>query len=259
MLADLELIVQMQRLDLRANELRKEIALLPKQIVEIEKALVAHSRKLDADRALLSGNLKERKQKDLDIQTQQAKMAKLRDQMTAAKTNEQYKAFQNEIEYCETEIKKHETRVLELMELSEPLAINVKAAEAALAQEKVVVDRQKAEALKRTAVDQQALDEIMVERQGLSGGVTKPTLATFERLSKKFNGNAISDATKGRCNACHLEVRPQLFQDLRRGEKMFRCENCGRILHYNPPMAVDPETGAAVPVFNAAGSRVDMS
>jgi len=120
MLPDLELIVKMQGLDLRANELRKEIALLPKQIAEIEKALVAHSRKLEADRASLASNLKERKLKDLEIQSQQAKMAKLKDQMTSAKTNEQFRAFQNEIEFCEKEIRKHEDRVVELLEASGP-------------------------------------------------------------------------------------------------------------------------------------------
>ena len=258
MLADLDLIVKMQGLDIRANELRKEIALLPKQVAEIEKALVAHSRKLDADWALLASNQKERKLKDLEIQTQQAKMAKLKDQMTAAKTNEQFRAFQNEIEYCETEIRKHEDRIVELLEMSEPMAVNVKAAEAALAQEKLVVDRQKAELRDRVAVDQKALDQITVERLAVSAEVAKAILNTFERLSKKYSGNVISDATKGRCTCCHLELRPQLFQDLRKRDRLFVCENCGRILHYNPPIAVDAEAGGPV-TYNASGARVDMS
>src|SRR5262249_48248747 len=148
--------------------------------------------------------------KDLDIQTQNAKISKLRDQMTSAKTNEQYRAFQNEIEFCEKEIRKAEDRIVELMEQSEPLTVNVKAAEGALAQEKSVVEGQKTIARERTAVDQKALDEITTERQGLAVNVSKPILNTFERLSKKFNGNAISDGTKGRCSACHLEIRPQL-------------------------------------------------
>ena len=258
MLADLELIVKMQGLDLRANQLRKDIALLPKQIAEIEKTLLAHAKKLEADRAVLSSNQKERKLKELDVQAQQAKIAKLRDQMAAAKTNEHYKAFENEIAFCENEIRKNEDRLVELLEQSEPLAVNVKAAEGALAKEKAVVDRQKIAAQERTATDQKALDEIMAERQALAGGVSKPILNTFERLSKKYNGNAISDATKGRCTSCHLEIRPQLFQDLRRGDKMFVCENCGRVLYYNPPMAVDAEAGGPV-TYTSAGARVDMS
>jgi len=53
--------------------------------------------------------------------------------MLAAKNNDQYKAFQNEIEFCESEVRKHEDRILELMGESEPLDKNVKTAEKALA------------------------------------------------------------------------------------------------------------------------------
>lgn len=259
MVADLELILQMQALDLRAAALRKEIALLPKQIAEIEKALISHSRKLDADRALLAGNQKERRQADLEIQTQKSAMAKLRDQMTSAKTNEQFRAFQNEIDFCENAIKKHEERIIVLMEQGEPLEINVRAAEAALAQEKAVVDAQKTQARERTAADQKALAEITAERLELAAKVSKPVLAVFERLSKRFIGSAITDATKGRCTSCHLELRPQLFQDLRKGGKLFVCENCGRILLYNPPVAFDQEGGGGPVPFNTSGTRVDMS
>ena len=63
--------------------------------------------------------------------------------MLEAKTNEVYRAFQNEIAYCETEIRKAEDRILELMGESEPLERNVKAAEQALAVERAQVEREK--------------------------------------------------------------------------------------------------------------------
>ena len=46
--------------------------------------------------------------------------------MLQAKTNEQYRAFQNEIGYCETEIRKSEDRILDLMGEAEPLEKNAK-------------------------------------------------------------------------------------------------------------------------------------
>ena len=55
--------------------------------------------------------------------------------MLEAKTNEIYRAFQNEIEFCQKEIRKPEDRILELMGESEPLEKNVKTAEAALKRE----------------------------------------------------------------------------------------------------------------------------
>jgi predicted nucleic acid-binding Zn-ribbon protein len=33
---------------------------------------------------------------------------------------------------------------------------------------------------------------------------------------------------------CQMSLRPQFFQDLRKGDKIMYCESCGRILTYNP-------------------------
>src|ERR1700678_2619050 len=158
MYPDTHLVIQLQSLDQRAATLEKEVAALPKHIAVIEKALDTHLRKLEADRAALVANQKERKKMEGEIQAHEGKISKLREQMLGAKTNEQYKAFQHEIEYIEKEIRKAEDRILELMGESEPLDANVKKAEVSLKQEKVVVEEEKGRARKRTAENQGFLE-----------------------------------------------------------------------------------------------------
>src|SRR5579862_5284528 len=126
---DTHLVTQLQTLDQRIAALEKEVATLPKHIAQIEKTLEAHLRRLEADRAALTANQKDRKKLEGDIQLHEQKISKLKDQMLGAKTNEQYRAFQHEIEYVEQEIRKAEDRILELMGESEPLDANVKKAE----------------------------------------------------------------------------------------------------------------------------------
>src|SRR5438477_2290991 len=116
---DTHLVIQLQSLDQKITALEKEVAALPRHIATIEKTLESHLRKLEADKAALTANQKDRKKLEGDIQVQQQKISKLRDQMLGAKNNEQYKAFQNEIAYAETEIRKAEDRILELMTESE--------------------------------------------------------------------------------------------------------------------------------------------
>ena len=96
-------------------ELEKEVAALPKHIAVIEKTLESHQRRLEADRAALTANQKDRKKLEGDVQMNEQKISKLRDQMLGAKTNEQYRAFQHEITFCEDSIRKAEDRILDLM------------------------------------------------------------------------------------------------------------------------------------------------
>ncbi len=235
MLPDLKLAVRLQDIDNRAAEVTREISSLPKHIAEIEKKLESHERKLEADRAALTANQKDRKRLEGDIQVQQQKISKLKDQTLGAKTNDQYRAFQHEIEFCEKEIRGAEDRILELMGESEPLERNVKAAEVALKQEKAQVEGEKRQARERTAGDQRELDQLKAERKSIAAQITPNVLSAYERVRKLRHGVAIAEAVDGRCSQCHMAIRLQFFQDLKRGEQVMHCESCSRILYYNPP------------------------
>ncbi len=235
--------MRLQDLDSRATELTREIAALPKHIAEIEKKLTGGERKLEADRAALLANQRERKKSEGDIQVNEQKISKLKDQMLSAKNNEQYRAFQTEIEFCEKEIGKYEDRILELMAAAEPLDRNVKSAEISLKEEKKQVDAEKAQARDRTATDQKALQQLHAERKELTGAIPPAVLANYDRIRKSRGGVAIAEALDGRCSKCHISLRPQFLQELKRGEKIMTCDSCQRILFFNAPQSFEEAAG----------------
>ncbi len=241
----LALAVPLQSLDRQAASLEHEIATLPKQIAEIEKKLESHRRRLEVDRAALTANQRDRKKLEGDIQVQEQKISKLKDQTLQAKTNEQYRAFQNEISWCEGEIRKSEDKILELMESSEPLEKNVKTAEQELARESELVAKEKNRAQEKTAADKKALAAVMAERDAIREKMSAKLYADYERIRKKTKGTVVAEAVDGRCDACMITLRPQFLQELKLGEKIMYCESCGRILMYNPPVAFENDIGPA--------------
>lgn len=236
---DTHLVIQLQSLDQQITALDKEVATLPKHIATIERTLESHVRKLDADRAALAANQKDRKKLEGDIQVHEQKISKLRDQMLQAKTNEQYRAFQHEIEFVEKEVRKAEDRILDLMSESEPLEINVKKAETALKEEKHSVETEKTRARERTAADQAQLIQLRTERALAVERLPRVTVITYERIRKKWSGAVIAHASDGRCSACQIVLRPQYMQDLKRGEELMLCESCGRFLYYDRPVSFE--------------------
>jgi uncharacterized protein len=235
MLPDIKLAIRLQNLDDRAAVLTKEISALPRHLAEVEQKLESHRRRLDADHAALASNQKERKRLEGEIQAQDPKISRLKNQMEAVKNNEQYRAFQHEIEFCQQEIRRFEDRILELMSESEPLEKNVKEAEAALAVEKRQVEAEKKQVEERTGEDRKELDALRKERAGIMAQMTPRVAAEYERIRKARAGVAIAEALNGRCSKCNISLRPQFLQELRRGDTIMICESCKRILYLNPP------------------------
>ena len=244
MTGEQEQITRLQSLDLKIAELEREVATLPKHIAQIEKALDSHLRRLEADRAALAANQKERKNLEDEAKVETQKISKLKDQMLGAKTNEQYRAFQHEITFCEQAIRKAEDRILDLMSEAEPLNANVQKAEADLKEEKQQVEGEKARARERTAADQKQLDQLQAERKNVAAHLKPSAYAAYQRIRKKWHGSVVAEATEGRCSACQIVLRPQFFQDLRHSEDLMFCESCGRILLYNPPVSFEHDLAA---------------
>ena len=249
MLSDLKLVIRLQEIDNRLADLAREIAALPKHVAEIEKKLLSHERKLEADRAALAANQKERKKCEGEIQIQEQKISKLKDQAQEAKTNEVHRAFQNEIAFCQKEVRKFEDRILEMMGESEPLEKNVEAAEAALKTEKEQVETEKQQVRARTAADEASAREFRKERAAIVAAITPATYQRYERARKARRGIGVVEAVDGRCTGCNLAMRLQFYQDVKKGDQVLSCECCQRILYYNPPAPIEdvPAEAPAVP------------
>jgi uncharacterized protein len=236
---DLSTLLKIQDLDLKTAELENAIAMLPKRIAEIEKQLDAHRKRLELDRTALAANQKERRRLEDEIKVQDQKISKLKDQTLSAKTNDQYKAFQHEIEFCQKEIRKHEDRILELMSASEPLDQNVKKAEVALAAETKQVEAEKKAAREKTLANQQLVAAMRQERVQAAATARKDYFANYERIRKR-GAIAVAEAVDGTCSVCHMVIRPAVLQQLRQSaEELIFCESCKRILFYNPPVDVE--------------------
>lgn len=247
MAPEVRLVVRLQELDHRIEELRREIVALPKHLAALEKTLDGHIRKLEADRAALAANQRDRRQLELEVQNQEQKLARLKDQSMQARTNEQLWAFQHEIQYVESQIRKLEDRILDLMAESERLEQSVKASETALADERRQVEQEQQRVRERTAQDQQALEQLKGERKQVAETLPKQLYAAYERIRSKRKGVAVAEVVDGRCTACHLVLRLQFYQDLRRGEGVMFCESCGRILYYNPPESLEELSSETAP------------
>ena len=71
-------------------------------------------------------------------------------------------------------------------------------------------------------------------RKNLAGQMPRRLFSTYDRMSRLGRGQALAEISRsGICVACRVRVRPKIFSDVRKGDQLVTCENCGRILYYD--------------------------
>jgi uncharacterized protein len=238
--ADLERLIELEKVDREAARLIDEVAGLPKRVAAIEEKLAQHKAAVEKAKAQIKGNETSRRQFEVDIKGFQEKIVKYRSQSSSVKTNDEYRALMHEVEFAEKQISGCEDKILELMLGMESDEKALKVAEAELKTESADVEKEKAEARVRTAEDEKLLAGLKEKRAGLRTGVNDSALAHYDRVMRQRK-SAIAEAREQKCMACFVMLRPQIWQEIRTNEQVITCNSCGRILYFDPASEVAPE------------------
>ena len=226
-------LLELQRLDLTIATLRVHLESLPKRLRDADAQLhVARGAVATAKEALTQA-LGRRKKLELDAEQWKERAKKYRSQSSSVKTNEAYKALQQEIAGAEAEASRIEDQVLEQMMAIEEIERRVKHAEANLREAEGVVAKEKKEIEAQYHDEKKKSAAAAAEREEIATKVSEEVLDLYSRIAKKHPGSAMAEARDGQCRACGLRVLPHILQLLTSDtdEELFRCESCGRILY----------------------------
>jgi len=112
------------------------------------------------------------------------------------------------------------------------------------AEASLTTDQKSIDAEKRALVVEQEelkgrLERLGAERATLVAAIDPHMLALFELVSRRRHGVAVAEARDGICTICHVRLRPQVFNTIRRNEEILQCDTCQRILYFVPQPVPD--------------------
>ena len=226
-----------------AERLRRQMADVPAAQAALDERLTALTAAVAAVKERIATSQTARRDIEKDLAAVQGRLSKYKDQLMEVKTNKEYHAMQTEIGAAEQLVRSQEDRLLDRMEEAETLAAELKSAENALKTGQADVAKERARLDAERGTSEAELNKTTGERATLAASISAPALALFEHVAKHRKGLAMSEARDGHCMQCHVRLRPQVYNDLRRNERLIQCESCSRILYYIAP----PATAAASP------------
>jgi uncharacterized protein len=231
---DLEHLLELQELDLAADRARRRLGEMPAAQAAIETRVAERRAAVDGVKQRIAACQAARRDVDRDLAAVQGRLSKFKNQLMEVKTNKEYQAMQKEITVAEEEVSAQETRMLERMEEADTLAAELKAAEAALKSELAQAATEKRQLDEERVAIEAELQKTTEARAGTSAQLSRDALMIFERVAHGRKGIAMAEAREGLCTVCHVRLRPQVFNEVRRNDSLIQCDSCTRILYFVP-------------------------
>jgi predicted nucleic acid-binding Zn-ribbon protein len=232
--ADLQHLIALQRLDSAAQDAQRRLAEEPERLRGLDARLETARQHVANAKERFAENQNARRAIEKDVAVHQGRLSKFRDQLMAVKTNIEYQAMQKEIGFAQAEVKGLEDRILERMLEADELAAAVKKAEAALASEQKLVDAERRTLAAELSELKTLFERVTKERTDVIGSLNPQAFATFDLVAKRRNGVALAEARDCICTICHVRLRPQVFNNVRKNDQIIQCDSCQRILYFIP-------------------------
>ncbi len=234
MLADIETLLVIQDRDKKIIALQRELSNLPKLAERARLRLNSDLAAVDKIKAEKQANDVAIKNLELDVQTRQETIRKLRHQQYETKKNEEFRAINHEVERYQADVKKLEDQELELMETAEEIKARLEESEANLAKTQEIVNHEVAQLSDRKKNDEAAVADLEKEKAEHIGKVEDDSLLLhYERVLAKKADAAVVPLENGQCKGCHMKVTSATVIKAKADKEVAMCENCGRILYFS--------------------------
>jgi predicted nucleic acid-binding Zn-ribbon protein len=232
LLPELSRLVDLHELDKEIFELTLNLDKLPRELGDKDQEIAV----LEAER---STQLQELENLTSQLREMEAEVTDLEEGIKASRSRLmdigkelELKAMLKEIAFREDQRDQKETRVLELLDQVEALKQGMAEKDQVLKTLKGEHDRLSAEVATQVAELEKQRAALVGQREALRQRLPAPLLKRYEFILRRHNGSAICEVREGVCLGCHLNILPQQFIDLQKGEEIIQCPNCQRLLYW---------------------------
>ncbi len=236
---DLSQLIALQDIDLLIKKLDDEMSA---DYADLEKRQASIAEKRD----LLNNHTSqieegEQRRRELEAEMED-EIVHIKDRQTKlmnVQTNREYQSLLKEIEEAKKVNKSRETEIVDLMEQAERLEQKITEENNVCQAEEDLLNESKEKVDEISAGIDKKKTKFEKKRNTQAKKIKASLLRRYDQLRVKRNGLAITGVTKGVCQGCYMNIPPQQFNDVLRGEQLLCCPTCQRMMFHQAEIEED--------------------
>jgi predicted nucleic acid-binding Zn-ribbon protein/ribonuclease HI len=225
-------LIKLQELDLKIKEINQKLKAKPEAISVLRAELANIEQELKLAKNELVEKEKNKREAEWELEGCETQIKKSKQKMMAVKTNKEYQALLLEIDAGEKIVLDLEEKILNILGEIELTQKNVGEKEEKLKE----LEQRLNKAQKQLEVSFTNLKKELItlrqERQKILKIMPNHLLRQYDFILGHRNGLAVAAVKDGVCEGCHMQIPPQKYNELLRGDKIMTCPACQRIIYW---------------------------
>lgn len=233
------LLEQLQEIDNGIDRQKTDQHVHHAAIEQLQSTLAASQQALSEQQQLLAELRHEKAGLDAALHAEQENIRRSEANMKEIRTNKEFQAVGREITAARKQVSEIEDQLLQLVARIDDVQASLDSLQVECAAAADVSEQGAAEHLAAVAEIQAAIDSALEQRETIVKSLGSNLLRRYAQLREQRRGQALAEARDGSCSGCNMQLPPQLYNMLFKGEEMFFCPHCQRILllKQEPPAA----------------------
>jgi uncharacterized protein len=236
----LRTLYELQLVDDQLDELEELRGDLPHAVESLENKINEIKDSISKKETEKKESLHKRKENEEEIEKLQSNQKKFKAQLYQVRNNKEYDALTKEIDHAEDHVKKLDAENDQLADLSKRLTDEIDEVKPQMDELKVGLKEKEAELKEIIKANEKEEAKLKAKRKEMVEKTKKPDYSAYMRIRKAKKGIAVATIKRSACSGCHNIVPSQRQLEIRRNNKLFFCEYCGRIL-VSPEIAENTE------------------
>lgn len=252
----LRLLLQLQAIDSRVQELQATIAQLPKPLETDKQSLARLEAMLADEKTRLTETERWRNDQEGLMAQEEEAIRKAKAKVQTAKGAKDYGAASREVDNKRRARSEREDEVIKVMEALEKARGDIDAHEAHVNKLRERVEAEGQRIAEQIAELKTEAAQRATGRDQLVAQIDPALMRRYEHVRKQ-RGSSVAAVRKGVCTGCHMSIPPQLNNLLVAAKVIQSCPRCNRIL-YREELLAETE-GEGTPEGTTGGSGDDGS
>ncbi|MGD9410594.1 MAG: C4-type zinc ribbon domain-containing protein [Desulfobacterales bacterium] len=226
-------LVNLQRIEIEISSIKTKIGNVDQRLGKLDESLRDFKQVIDDQESVIDELNHKYRSYETDVRMNLDGIKKSEAKLSSVKTNKEYQALLKEIDDLKEKNSNLEDVMIEFLDRIEDAENTLNAKMTEYSELQARLNNEKETIQEETETGKRQLENLDVALNSVVAEIDAGLLAIYNKTkSLQGNGIAIVAVKDAICQGCNMNIPPQMYNELQRGDSLKKCPICDRIIYW---------------------------